>query len=147
MPQQAIAIIGPDEGRTYNVLGAQVRVCSSGRADQLLFADHPVPAGYGVPLHVHRDEDELFYIVEGELTLLGKDGETVAGAGSFVHLPRGVPHGFANRSGKAARMLVLATPGGALHGVFEGLDAAGYAGPPSLPEVAAVLEANRLQLA
>ena len=146
MNRAEISIAGPADGTVLDVLGAPIRVQSSGRSDQLFFADHPVPPGYAVPLHVHEDEDELFYILEGELTLFSESGESKAGAGCFVHLPRGVPHGFANRTGKPLRMLVVATPGNALLGVFRGLDAAAQAREISPERVAAVLQANRLAL-
>ena len=149
-----ITISGPNDGRTLNVLGANIRVASSDRSDQMLYAEHPVPPGYEIPLHVHEDEDELFYILEGELTLVSEHGEALAGPGSFVHLPRGIAHGFGNRSEQPARMLVVASPSGALRGVLEGLDRAGRDGTlspaatssPSALSTAAVLpkpDANR----
>ncbi len=135
-----------EDGITLNVLGAAIRVKSSGASDQLFYADHPVPVGYQVPLHVHLDEDELFYILEGELTLLSREGESTAGPGTFIHLPHGVPHGFANRSGAPVRMLVIATPGGALHGVFRDLDRAAQADALTPALVGQVLVSNRLAL-
>lgn len=146
MNQAEISISGPADGTVLDVLGAPIRVQSSGRSDQLFYADHPVPPGYAVPLHLHEDEDELFYILDGELTLLGEHGEAKAGPGCFVHLPRGVPHGFENRSGRPMRMLVVTTPGNALLGVFRGLDAAARAQQVSPARVAEVLQANRLAL-
>jgi len=142
-----IQVASPADGTVLNVLGAPIKVMSSGRDDQLFFADHPVPPGYEVPLHVHADEDELFYVLEGELTLYAQGGERTAGPGSFVHLPRGIAHGFANRSGRPARMLVVATPGGALLGVFRGLDRALRSGELTPAIIGQVLAANRLALA
>lgn len=138
---------GPGDGITLDVLGAPIRVQSSGDAHQMFFADHPVPAGYQVPLHVHLDEEELFYIIDGEITLMSAHGEAIAGPGTFVHLPRGVAHGFANRSGKAAHMLVITPAGGALQGVFKGLDAAARAGTLGPESIARTLTENRLALA
>ena len=120
----AIEVAGPRTGEVVDVLGAPVVIKSRGRSDQLFFADHPVPAGYGVPLHVHESEDELFYILEGEITLESVEGTTTAGKGAFVHLPHGVAHGFRNASGRPARMVIVTTPGGGLEGVFRGLDSA-----------------------
>src|SRR5262245_27111490 len=91
-----VRITRPGEGRTYDVLGASITVLSSGRPGDLLFADHPVPVGYGVPLHVHEDEDEALFVLDGAITFVTPEGETIAGPGSFVHLPRGAAHGFRN---------------------------------------------------
>ena len=92
----AIEVIGRQAGETVSVLGAPVIIKSGGRSDQLFFADHPVPPGYRVPLHVHAEEDELFYILEGEITLDSAEGPCTAGPGAFVHLPHGVAHGYRN---------------------------------------------------
>jgi quercetin dioxygenase-like cupin family protein len=123
-PFNELKVVAPQAGVVLNVLGAEIAVKSSGDPEGFFCADHPVPPGYAVPLHVHEDEDEAFYLLEGELTLITRDGERKAGPGSYVHLPRGAPHGFVNASGAPARMLVIASPGGRLEGLFRGLDAA-----------------------
>jgi mannose-6-phosphate isomerase-like protein (cupin superfamily) len=142
-----IEVIGTKAGEVVNVLGAPIVIKSGGRPDQLFFADHPVPPGYGVPLHVHAAEDELFYVLEGEITLDSAEGPTTAGPGTFVHLPRGVAHGFRNAGAQPARMLVVTTPGGGLEGVFRGLDAAAR-GPAQLDlaGVAAICAAHQVTM-
>lgn len=69
------------------------------------------PRGTGSPLHVHRNEDEWFFVVEGELTIwIG--GETVVlPAGSFAYGPRDIPHTFMVTS-DVARFLLVVNPGG-----------------------------------
>ena len=52
------------------------------------------PQGGGSPLHVHHNEDEWFYVLEGELTLWIGGEVVVAPAGSFVYAAREVPHTF-----------------------------------------------------
>jgi quercetin dioxygenase-like cupin family protein len=70
--------------------------------------------GHGSPLHVHHNEDEWFYVIEGELTFW-VGGRIVDGpAGSFVYGPRDVPHTFTVASAEA-RFLLVAEPAG-----FEG---------------------------
>lgn len=67
--------------------------------------------GFGPPLHVHRREDEGFYVLEGEIRFRRGDDEFVAGPGSLVWGPRGVPHTFKVQPG-GARALVIVMPGG-----------------------------------
>ncbi len=67
------------------------------------------PAGDQPPLHVHRDSDEAFYVLEGELTLWIGDEVHVLRAGDSVIAPRGVPHTLRNGDG-GARSLVASTP-------------------------------------
>jgi len=67
--------------------------------------------GTGPPLHVHDREDECFYVLDGALSIRCGDEAFNASAGSFVFLPRGRPHRFW-ATGPAARLLLIAVPGG-----------------------------------
>jgi quercetin dioxygenase-like cupin family protein len=67
--------------------------------------------GFGPPLHVHSREDEALYVLEGEIRFRLGDDELVAGPGTWVWGPRGVPHAFKVQS-DSARALVVVTPGG-----------------------------------
>ena len=62
------------------------------------------------PLHVHRNEDEGFYVLEGELTLWVGDDKHVLRAGESILAPRAVPHTV--RVDRDARWLVTSTPAG-----------------------------------
>jgi len=70
-----------------------------------------VQPGKEPPLHVHSHEDEAYVVLNGRITFQVGDERVDAEPGSFVYLPRGVPHGFAVRS-EVARALLLLTPGG-----------------------------------
>src|ERR1700704_4510408 len=103
----------PDEGEALWFLGILATIKSSGETTggRVAVIEHLAPRGAGSPLHVHRREDEWFYVTEGELTFW-VDGETiVAPAGSFVFGPRGVPHTFLVSSDQA-RFLLVAEPAG-----------------------------------
>lgn len=86
--------------------------------------------GFGPPLHVHSREDEAFYVLDGEVRFRQGEDEFVAGAGTWVWGPRGVPHAFKVES-ESARALVLVTPGG-FERMFEegGIPASESAEPP-----------------
>jgi quercetin dioxygenase-like cupin family protein len=86
--------------------------------------------GYGAPLHVHSREDEAWYVLEGQIRFRTGDDEFVAGPGTWVWQPRGVPHAFKVES-EGARALFMFTPGG-LEGMFEegGVPAGDSAEPP-----------------
>jgi mannose-6-phosphate isomerase-like protein (cupin superfamily) len=89
------------------------------------------PEGFGPPLHVHHREDEGFYVLEGEIRFRQGDDEFVAGPGTLVWGPRGIPHAFKVQPG-GARALVIVMPGG-LERMFEeaGVPARGLAAPPA----------------
>jgi quercetin dioxygenase-like cupin family protein len=69
------------------------------------------PQATGPPLHVHHNEDETFYILDGEVTFIIGDERIDVAAGDFVFAPREIPHAYVVRS-ERARMLVSASPGG-----------------------------------
>ena len=76
------------------------------------------PVGSGSPYHMHHNEDETFYIVEGEVIFISGDRVIKATGGSFVFLPRNIPHGF--RVDAPTRLLLMNNPGGFEQFVVEG---------------------------
>jgi mannose-6-phosphate isomerase-like protein (cupin superfamily) len=71
-----------------------------------------VPPGVGPPPHIHRREEEAFYILEGTLDITLGDKQLKASAGDFVHTPRGTVHTFRNAGNVNTRMLVVCSPAG-----------------------------------
>jgi mannose-6-phosphate isomerase-like protein (cupin superfamily) len=69
------------------------------------------PRGTATALHVHRNEDETFYVLAGEVTLVIGDERFDLGSGDFAFAPRGVAHAYHVRS-ERARMLVTYSPAG-----------------------------------
>jgi mannose-6-phosphate isomerase-like protein (cupin superfamily) len=92
-----------------------------------------IAPGFSPPLHVHHREDEAFWVLEGEVSMRCGDRTFRAGPGSFVFLPRDVPHSFVVEGDTPARMLTLLTPGGG-EGFF--IDAGRPAEHDGLPPVA-----------
>ena len=80
-----------------------------------------------VPEHIHHGHDEAYYILEGTYHFKVGDELAEAPAGTFVFIPRGTPHAWANIGGHAGRVAVIFTPGG-MAGYFEELE-------PLLPEL------------
>jgi mannose-6-phosphate isomerase-like protein (cupin superfamily) len=68
--------------------------------------------GRELEAHVHPDEDDAFYIVEGELTFVIGDETVAAAPGTFVLVPPGVEHGFRNDGEDPVRMLNIHAPAG-----------------------------------
>ena len=100
--------------------------------------------GKVTPLHVHPNEDETFYLLDGEIVAHVDGTEHLGRPGGFISIPRGVPHAFLVTS-ETARLLVLLTPGGqAAEAFFR--DAGEPASEPVLPP-AGPLEIERIQTA
>jgi quercetin dioxygenase-like cupin family protein len=69
------------------------------------------PHGDSPPLHVHHTEDELFHVLEGELTLRVGEEDIRLAAGETAVAPKGVPHTYRVDSRDGARVLVVTTEG------------------------------------
>ncbi|MGE0379149.1 MAG: cupin domain-containing protein [Planctomycetaceae bacterium] len=77
-----------------------------------------VPGGHGPPPHVHRREDESFYIVDGEFDVTIGERTLRARTGDCVHLPRGQAHSFRNATERMGTFLCWVVPGN-LAGFFD----------------------------
>jgi mannose-6-phosphate isomerase-like protein (cupin superfamily) len=100
---------------------------TGGRA---MVTEHVATRGSGSPLHVHHNEEEWFYVLEGELTIWVAGTTVVAGAGVFVYGPRDVPHTFVVSS-ERARFQLATGPAG-----FEGFIRARAVPAPEIPPAA-----------
>ncbi|NIR49144.1 cupin domain-containing protein [candidate division KSB1 bacterium] len=67
--------------------------------------------GTGVSVHVHDNEDELVYVVEGEIEVTLGDQSMKATKGVMALLPRGIPHGYTNVGDTPSRVLDVILPG------------------------------------
>ncbi|WP_337312124.1 cupin domain-containing protein [Candidatus Aeolococcus gillhamiae] len=94
--------------------------------------------GFDTGSHLHARIEELFYVLDGEMELRAGDRITLGGPGTFVCVPVGVPHAFANRGASPARMLLVTTPPGHER-YFEELAAIlAVDGPPDAEAIAAL---------
>jgi quercetin dioxygenase-like cupin family protein len=75
----------------------------------LLF-DDSMTQGKTTPLHIHADEDEALYVLEGEILVHIDGTDYPVGPLGLAMAPRGVPHAFVVTS-PTARVLTLLTPG------------------------------------
>jgi quercetin dioxygenase-like cupin family protein len=100
-------LLGKDEGEAYWLLGMLEIVKISGAATDGEYGliEVTVRAGEGSPWHVHLDEDEWFYVLEGEFTVYVGDTRLSLPAGSFAFGPKGVPHTFIGETDGAKALI------------------------------------------
>ncbi|KQT18941.1 MULTISPECIES: cupin domain-containing protein [unclassified Bradyrhizobium] len=107
------------QGISWNILG-QTYVPKS-------YAEHSfswhatLPPGTFVPPHIHPDQDEYLYMLEGKLDFMLGDSESQASAGDLIRLGMGVPHGIFNKSEQTAKVLFWVSPSRKLFDLFWGL--------------------------
>jgi quercetin dioxygenase-like cupin family protein len=100
-----------NEGEAFWLLGMleTIKISRDDTAGQYGLIEVIAPAGIGSPWHVHPEEDEWFYVLEGEMTFWVADTQLSLKAGSFAFGPKGVPHTFYAEAG-GARALVGFAP-------------------------------------
>ena len=107
-------IVLPGTARTVDFPGSLTTVLLEGHAtegDVAVVEFLVAPRSFGAPPHVHQDEDEYFYVLEGEIRFLNKDHTVVAPAGTFAAMTRGHLHAFWNATDQRARLLMAVAPG------------------------------------
>jgi quercetin dioxygenase-like cupin family protein len=110
--------------------------------------------GFETPYHLHHTEDEAFYVLDGKFTFICDGKKTVLGAGGYIFLPRGVPHGMRCSSEKNSRVLIHVIPGAETGFVGMMLEMALPATervlleptPPDLQRLAALCEKNKIDI-
>lgn len=102
------------KGLTLSVLGERVTVKLSGEESDGACAaiEIATPPQVGPPLHVHHGEDEAFYVLEGMYEIRVGGRMIPAPPGTFVFLPRGIPHSHTNVGYRTGKLLVTITPAG-----------------------------------
>jgi mannose-6-phosphate isomerase-like protein (cupin superfamily) len=135
-------IIGPGSGRVISLRGTEIRVLSTTAdcAGASSFEFRALP-GFDTGSHIHSRIEELFYVLDGQMELRAGDRIIHGGPGTFVCVPAGVPHAFANRGESPARLLLVCSPAGHER-YFEELAAIlAREGPPD-PEAIGALRAR-----
>lgn len=105
--------LGGSEGRSIWHMGALMtfKAVGSDTGGQFWLAEQTSEQGYASPLHQHTHEDELFVVLDGELTICVADDVYQVSPGGVAFLPRQRPHTFRVNS-PTARFLVFSTPAG-----------------------------------
>jgi len=142
--QSGTIVLAPQDGRALWHLGALLtfKALGSETGGQFWAIEGLAGRHMAVPLHRHSRDDEMWYILEGEIRFTIGDQTHAGGPGSFAFIPRNVPHTFQVVSDRA-RWFGLGTPGGLDQWFFEtGAPAGGLTLPPppdSPPDVGLII--------
>jgi mannose-6-phosphate isomerase-like protein (cupin superfamily) len=143
-------VLKPGEGKTVSVLGDRYtyKVVGEQTGGGYALVETAVPAGSsGPPPHVHEGEEEAFYVLEGEVTILVGDRTLTAGPGSFALVPRGMVHTFSNQGDRETRFLVILSPAGFERAFEEMSEVAPRADqPPDMERLMAIANKYNLRI-
>jgi mannose-6-phosphate isomerase-like protein (cupin superfamily) len=102
-------VVPPGQGHRVGNVEFLARTADTPR---FTFGIIEIAAGRVLEAHVHHEEDDAFYIVEGEMTFILGEEAVAAPPGTFVLVPPGVEHGFRNDGDEPVRMLNIHAPAG-----------------------------------
>lgn len=100
--------------RSFTVFGEAVEILISGDMTSGASATltQVSPPGGGVPPHSHQNEDETFFVVEGEYEFLSDGNWVKLNEGESLHARRGSVHGFRNVGASSGKLLIFVSPSG-----------------------------------
>lgn len=114
-PSASAILLPPGGGETVSVVGLTLAFKTVGAQSggQCLALEYTAPPQFaGPPPHWHKVTTEIFYVLDGTLTLSAGEETIQAGPGGYAYVPPGVVHGFSNQTDAPAKYLLIASPAG-----------------------------------
>jgi mannose-6-phosphate isomerase-like protein (cupin superfamily) len=112
------AIHRPGDGERHAAGSTEIVIKATGEdtAGSFFLAENVIPPGFaGPPPHYHQTLHDMFYVLDGTLTVRVGDETLAAGPGTFVCVPPGMVHTFSNPGEAPVRFLNFNTPSGWEH--------------------------------
>lgn len=101
-----------DQRVFFRALGTTYKVLSNSVNGSTAVVEHTVePKSIGAPMHKHTHEDEISYVLEGELSVIQEGKVQTARPGDYIVKPRGIFHTFWNATTERIRFIEIISPG------------------------------------
>jgi len=123
-----------------------LKLLGGATGDSIMLFEEVVPAGTKSTFHLHRDSDEVAYVLAGEITFMIGDEVSVGGPGTCAFMPRGVPHAWKSTGAETGKVLFLYTPAQAGELIEEQQRTKRNFSSMSQVELAAFLERHRWEI-
>ena len=130
------------KGVNSNVLDVKISG-SDTNGGLAMFEQTSLSQGRGTPLHVHPNQDEVFYVIEGSYQFLVGEEKFSLSVGDSIFLPRAIPHAWTQASPKG-KMLVTLQPAGKLEDFFISMAALDH--EPTPAEISKIFETNEMKV-
>ena len=107
-------VVDAGEGESVSLggVGVDFKIPAEMTGGAFSVVEHPLDPGHLIPPHIHHREDELSYVVSGEIGVRIGDTDYTAGPGSYVFKPRGIAHTFWNAGPEPAHLIEIVWPAG-----------------------------------
>lgn len=130
------------KGVNANILDVKISGDDTG-GELAIFEQTSLSQGRGTPLHIHHNQDEIFYVIEGAYYFRVGDEKVHLTVGDGIFLPRKVPHAWTQVSGKG-KMTVVVQPAGKLENFFVTMAALDH--EPAPAEIEKIFADNEMQV-
>jgi quercetin dioxygenase-like cupin family protein len=138
----------PSQGKGVKLAGRPMTFLVTGSdTKHTSMFEWTIPPGFSTGLHVHRVQEETFFVLEGECDWQVGSERVRATPGTFLFLPPGVPHNIGNASDKIARVLMTVSPPGHeryFEELAETVARGGAADPATIAELRARYDTDQL---
>ena len=147
-PELRPLVTALDDDAVAYFLGVRswVRATAEQTGGSMGIVEQELPAGFASPYHLHQREDELWYVLAGEVRFVSGPTSITVPVGGLAFLPKAVPHGFQVMGDRAARMLCVTTPSGFEAFIAENSDATPPAGGPDMARLMATTQKYGLEI-
>ena len=135
---ESVKVVQPGGGEAGVLapgVGVAFKIEGQDTGGAISIVEHPFEVGALVPPHVHHREDEISYVLEGEIGFRSEDQEVVLERGGYIVKPRGQVHARWNAGSTPARMIEVISPAG-FENFFRALSEMTSVGPPDMEAVA-----------
>ena len=119
------------------------KISAKDTKDQLSMFEYVGTQKIGPPLHLHYDQDEVFYVVEGEYIFQLGDTKSVLKAGDTIFLPRKIQHTWIQTTDHG-KLIYLLNPAGKMEGFFD--EFSKVAGPPDMAAMGKLFHDHGMKL-
>lgn len=145
-------VVGAGQSRSARKLGGMsgdlicVKFSGADTGNQLAVLELPTVPDRGPPLHIHRIENEWFYVLEGEHEFQVASNRFRVAPGDSIFGPRLIPHTWRNVSARPGKMLCIATPAGGQEAFFEELSVLTSSDPDNVSARKALFEKYDMEI-
>lgn len=132
--------LAPGEGEMASLRGTEVIFKATGEreGDGPTVLEFITAPGFSTGDHVHSKIEEIFYVIDGKITIRAGEWSGQIGPGGLVRVPPGTPHGFGNAGSAPATLLLIISPAGIHEEYFREL--AAILAHPGSPDSGAIRE-------
>ena len=101
----------PAPQRWFLSLPTWIRASGAQTAGTFSLVEQLIPPGFASPWHIHHNENESFYVIDGKVIVVVENRSVTLSAGDCAFGPCGIPHGFRIEGARPARVLLMISGG------------------------------------